>query len=120
MLKPLQKYHPNDLKGKGEPSFTVEKALKDHKHNTHRRIMSDGDSGYELQVRSRPIDPRQRSASGSGADVANAGTSSSSAAKTAGNYADFESGMRRSNSHKIGEGLKKRFGSIRRKKVPES
>lgn len=40
-----QQYHPDDLKGKGEPSFTIEKALKEHK-----RI---GDSGTEMKTRSR-------------------------------------------------------------------
>ncbi|KAI9714231.1 MAG: hypothetical protein M1812_006452 [Candelaria pacifica] len=46
------KYLPGDLKGKGEPSYTLEKALKEHKQHGHRRIMSDGVSGYEMTPRS--------------------------------------------------------------------
>ena len=44
-----QDYHPDDLKGKGEPSFSVERALKGHESNSHRRQASDG--GVELTYR---------------------------------------------------------------------
>ncbi|KAL8993992.1 MAG: hypothetical protein Q9169_005923, partial [Polycauliona sp. 2 TL-2023] len=46
-----QKYLPSDLKGKGEPSYSIEKALKEHKHGTardHRRVMSEGQPAYEM------------------------------------------------------------------------
>ncbi|KAI9698488.1 MAG: hypothetical protein M1836_004069 [Candelina mexicana] len=46
------KYLPEDLKGKGEPSYTLEKALKEHKQNGHRRVASDGSSAYEMTPRS--------------------------------------------------------------------
>lgn len=51
---PGVKYLPEDLKGKGEPSFTLERALKDQKNNQHRRVLSDGNSAYQMQTRPRP------------------------------------------------------------------
>ncbi|EMD94428.1 hypothetical protein COCC4DRAFT_34099 [Bipolaris maydis ATCC 48331] len=42
---PGVQYHPDDLKGKGEPSFTIERALKEHKRT--------GDTGTEMKTRSR-------------------------------------------------------------------
>ncbi len=105
----LQQYLPNDYKGKGEPSFTIEKALKDSKAE-HRRYKSDGHS-YEMQppnnrsssshLRSTSADLREPKASGSALS-----------------YSGFEggSGMRRSNTtgSRFGEGIKRRFGSLRR------
>ncbi len=103
-----QKYHPDDFKGKGEPSFTIEKALKDHRSNvnSHRGILSDGDSGYEMQTRSRSATSRPRSAGGNGTELD-------------GNLAVFmQNGVGRSNTtgRRVSEGLKRRFGSLRRSK----
>jgi hypothetical protein len=98
-----KKYLPEDYKGKGEPSFSVEKALKDHKGD-HRRILAE-DNSYEMQPQSGPSSSRQRSASGShpGHDM---------------NYSQFEGQVGRSNTtgRRVGEGLKRRFGSLRRSK----
>ncbi|KAF1969899.1 hypothetical protein BU23DRAFT_557305 [Bimuria novae-zelandiae CBS 107.79] len=90
-------YHPDDLKGKGEPSFTIEKALKDHKLK--------GDSGVELQ-------PRRRNKSLGADDAPGEMPAESFAAAEA-------SGVGRSNTteRSMGSALKKRFGSMRRKKV---
>ncbi|KAB8304461.1 hypothetical protein EYC80_003855 [Monilinia laxa] len=142
------KYLPEDYKGKGEPSFTIEKALKDHAASqkaSHRRVMSDGNSAYEMQsrpftsagsssgsnLRPSPIN-RHKSASGSnvtrdgvtGLNNDN-GTSSGRAMGSVDFSNDEGMGMdtrnRRSNStgkaHKMGEGLKRRFGSLRRKMI---
>lgn len=106
------KYLPDDYKGKGEPSYSLEKALKSHNQKDHRRIMSDGNSAYEMQPsKSRPEASRQRSASGSHADL-NKPTGSSL------KYSEFEDGMRRSNTtgRRVGEGLRKRFGTLRKSK----
>ncbi|RAL68168.1 hypothetical protein DID88_008878 [Monilinia fructigena] len=81
------KYLPEDYKGKGEPSFTIEKALKEHAASQkalHRRVMSDGNSAYEMQ--SRPFtsagsssgsnlrpSPINRHKSASGSNVTRAG-----------------------------------------------
>jgi hypothetical protein len=43
---PGVEYLPEDLKGKGEPSYSLEKALKNHK--SHSRHDSVGDSGIEM------------------------------------------------------------------------
>lgn len=98
-----QKYLPEDYKGKGEPSFSLEKALKDHKKD-HRRILSEGNS-YEMQPQNGSFSSRQRSSSGSQPGNAM-------------NNSEFEGQVRRSNTtgRRVGEGLKKRFGSLRRSK----
>ncbi|TVY38752.1 hypothetical protein LSUB1_G002664 [Lachnellula subtilissima] len=105
------KYLPEDYKGKGEPSFSIEKAVKDHdKANSHRRFISEGGNAFEMQPTSR-----QRSASGSGADLGGPG-------KPAMKYVDFENDMRRSHTtgRKVGDGLRKRFGSLRLHKKHEA
>ncbi|EGO51678.1 hypothetical protein NEUTE1DRAFT_89292 [Neurospora tetrasperma FGSC 2508] len=56
-------YHPDDLKGKGEPSYTIEKQLKDHKATPSRLgarsysygnyyASKEGESMLEMQPRS--------------------------------------------------------------------
>ena len=76
--------------------------------------MSDGNSAYEMQTRSRPEASRQRSASGSHADVTPIGKGTTSALR----QDEVESSVRRSNTtgRRVGEGLKRRFGSLRRGK----
>ncbi|KAF2836289.1 hypothetical protein M501DRAFT_939872 [Patellaria atrata CBS 101060] len=86
-------YHPDDLKGKGEPFFTIDRALKQDKH---RRRSFNADDGIEMTTRSH-------------------GKSTS--------HADEEpvssrvDGIGRSNTtgRKV-DGLRKRWGSLRRKK----
>jgi hypothetical protein len=93
-----QYYHPDDLKGKGEPSYTIEKALKGHK---------EGESGIEMT-------PRHRHSKSLGTDQV-----SSIPAETLDAEASGEaSGLGRSNTtgKGVGTALKKRFGSIRRRK----
>lgn len=106
------KYLPEDYKGKGEPTFSIEKALKDHDKSAHRRGASDGNSAYEMQPQS-PMN-RQRSASGSNVEPSSSGRPSGSLLK----YSEFEGEMQRSNTtgRRMGEGLKRRFGSLRRSK----
>lgn len=108
------KYLPEDYKGKGEPSFSIEKALKEHDQANHRRIISEGANSYEMQPQNRPTSSRQRSASGSNSESVNPATASGSAPKNS----QYQSEIRRSNTtgSKIGEGLKRRFGSLRRSK----
>lgn len=72
--------------------------------------MPDGSTAYEMQPQSRPsASSRQRSRS-------NVGSSSNSKGSDIG-YSQYETDMRRSNTtgNKLGEGLKKRFGTLRRK-----
>jgi len=108
------RYLPEDYKGKGEPSFSIEKALKDHKHSAHRQVLSE-DNAYEMQPPSNgSSSTRQRSVSGSNAELAGNAKPTGSALK----YSEFEGEMRRSNTtgRRVGEGLKRRFGSLRRSK----
>ncbi|KAH9220582.1 hypothetical protein DL95DRAFT_383074 [Leptodontidium sp. 2 PMI_412] len=107
------KYHPEDLKGKGEPSYSIEKALKDHKEETARNGLPPDSRSYEMQPQ-RPAAGRQRSISGNHEDFRG------SSRPSAGAFLDVDGGneMRRSNTtgRRIGEGLKRRFGSLRRNK----
>ncbi|KAH7391413.1 hypothetical protein BKA64DRAFT_677519 [Cadophora sp. MPI-SDFR-AT-0126] len=107
------KYLPDDLKGKGEPSYSIEKALKDHKESSARNGLSPDSRSYEMQPQ-RPGTGRQRSISGNHEDFRG------SSRPSAGAFLDVDNGdgMRRSNTtgRRIGEGLKRRFGSLRRNK----
>ncbi|KAG9188731.1 hypothetical protein G6011_07436 [Alternaria panax] len=89
-------YHPDDLKGKGEPSFTIEKALKDHK-----RL---GDTGTEMTSRSH----RARSVGHAEAPGIVPSVATDPEA----------SGVGRSNTtgRSVGGAIKRRIGSIRRRK----
>ncbi|CAL3972436.1 hypothetical protein PZA11_004445 [Diplocarpon coronariae] len=107
------KYLPGDLKGKGEPSYSIEKALKDHKHSkTQNGLVSPDSHSYEMQPRQRPASGRQRSTSGDHEDFRGINRPSGTALRET----DLGNDMRRSNTtgRRIGEGLKKRFGDLRR------
>ena len=87
----LQDYHPEDLKGKGEPSFTIDRSLKNHEK--HKRAVSDG---YEMK--SNP-----RSGFGNNNPFSPMAQASSSAEVASGhdqNYREWETNLRRSKSAK--------------------
>jgi hypothetical protein len=107
-------YHPDDIKGKGEPSYSIEKALKDHKMTS----IDGSDKGHkksassEVELTSRPRqsgNKAQTSGLSGGADQFDRDNSMRGA---------DEQGVRRSASAKekrlSGGGLKKRFGSMKR------
>ncbi|ELR10003.1 hypothetical protein VC83_06405 [Pseudogymnoascus destructans] len=106
------KYLPEDYKGKGEPSFSAD-AARD-KRRGHRRIASEDNFVYEMQPtpRARPSS-RQRSISGVGPEQEG---SPSDAAR----YPEFGRNGRPSSSmgRKFGDGIKRRFGSLRKNKKP--
>ncbi|KAK2625565.1 hypothetical protein QTJ16_004877 [Diplocarpon rosae] len=107
------KYLPEDLKGKGEPSYSIEKALKDHKQSKSQNgLLSPDSHSYEMQPRQRPASGRQRSTSGNHEDFRGINRPSGTALRET----DLGNDMRRSNTtgRRIGEGLKKRFGSLAR------
>lgn len=87
-------YHPDDIKGKGEPSYSIEKALKDHQHDGDKRSSLGGEA-MEMTSRSRT-----GSASGYRAEA-------------------FDEGSKVSRSDSLSKrlsgGLKKRIGSIKRR-----
>ncbi|ORY19454.1 hypothetical protein BCR34DRAFT_552086 [Clohesyomyces aquaticus] len=87
-------YLPEDLKGKGEPSYSIEKALKDHKHY--------GDSGTEMTARRR-----------------NQSLGTQDQPSVPAESLDGGAGLGRSNTtgKSVGNALKKRFGSLRRRRA---
>ena len=85
---PGVQYHPDDIKGKGEPSYSIEKALKDHS-------LEEKEDGVELQ-------DTGRSRSGSGAYRSQAFANDND-----------ESGLGRKSS--LGNRIKRRVGSLRKK-----
>ncbi|CAG8978154.1 hypothetical protein HYALB_00012016 [Hymenoscyphus albidus] len=101
------KYLPEDLKGKGEPSYSIEKSLKKDKHISRNRGKSVGEgNSYEMQPQRLS---RHRS-------VGNSNDSRS--------YDQFlrpdhysHNGEGSSSGGGFSSGLKKRFGSFRRKKT---
>lgn len=94
---PGVQYHPDDLKGKGEPSFSVEKALKEHK--AHGRHVSEGGKGIEMVT---PAEQRRPMSGDSGVRQGDGQGQ---------RYADWEGQRQRSGSG--GERLRKRFGSLK-------
>ncbi|KAL7949653.1 hypothetical protein V8C42DRAFT_341596 [Trichoderma barbatum] len=102
------KYHPDDLKGKGEPSYSIERALKE------KRRAKDGEpeeiemqSGlYSRNHHSKPS-KHQRSIT-----VALHGSASSNG--NAYNNTDLQ--RRNSTGKKLSDSLKRRWGSIRGRK----
>lgn len=141
-------YHPDDLKGKGEPSYTIEKQLKDHKTASRRtRGYSHGDyssskkegegaSMIEMQPRSSHhlevpgshsglmgdqkdgnARVRQRSVSNAAA-TGYGGQNQNDYYEIGGESSSAGGGMRRSNTtgKNIAQSLKRRLGSIRRKR----
>ncbi|KAG5755282.1 hypothetical protein H9Q72_001566 [Fusarium xylarioides] len=97
-------YHPDDLKGKGEPSYTYEKDLKQQK-----RFRRGEPVEYELSSNMR----------GSKRPPFSHNRSFSENPRTT---PEFSNGtdIRRNNStgkHRLSDGIRRRFGSMRRKKV---
>ena len=79
-------YHQDDIKGKGEPSYSIEKALKDHN-------LDGKEEGVEMQSRA------SRRRGGSGDYRARA-------------FVEEDSGVRRSGS--LGNKIRKRVGSLKK------
>ncbi|KAH7027436.1 uncharacterized protein B0I36DRAFT_364639 [Microdochium trichocladiopsis] len=124
-------YHPEDLKGKGEPSFTIERDRKARKHAKSKSMGSaNGTNVYEMQPQAgrasasgreqhpgevgrgakngtTPI-TRQRSSS-SGAFPSNSRSSPLGASGSG------DLSRRASTSKRLSGGLKRTFGSLRRR-----
>lgn len=101
---PGVEYLPGDLKGKGEPSYSIDKALKDHKQY--------GETGTEMASSSHY---RRRGKSLGAKDVAESQV-------LQGPFDDDQevgesSGTGTGTSRSVGGALKKRFGSLRRKRA---
>lgn len=119
-----QQYHPDDLKGKGEPNFT-----RDRKEKEARGAATTTTGTNEIEMQSSPLmgnrgKGRARSATHGGeasapmivAPAAEASASGANVGKDP-EVQTTEVGVgRRSSTHRISDGLKRRFGSLRRKK----
>ncbi|KAL8732637.1 MAG: hypothetical protein Q9166_002612 [cf. Caloplaca sp. 2 TL-2023] len=108
-----QKYLPDDLKGKGEPSYSIEKSLKEHKKDAHdhRRVMSEGQPAYEMVPTTLPT-PARPAMQARSSSYGNGNTNPQQQQR----YSDWErerGGERPRSSG--GGGLRKRFGSLRQK-----
>ncbi|KAL7787813.1 hypothetical protein V8C37DRAFT_257768 [Trichoderma ceciliae] len=103
------KYHPDDLKGKGEPSYTIERDLKEKK-----RVRKGEPGEIEMQsgLYSRNGHSKSSKHHRSSSSVAFRENSSSSG-NAYYNNADLQ--RRNSTGKKLSEGLKRRWGSIRGK-----
>ncbi|KXH31001.1 hypothetical protein CNYM01_14000 [Colletotrichum nymphaeae SA-01] len=108
-------YHPDDLKGKGEPSYTYERDLKEKKR---MRKASLGNSPAEYEMRSG-INAQSRKDNGamvrqrSVSNAADGRPGPSELPKGHSNSADVH--RHNSTGKHFGDSLKRRFGSIRRK-----
>jgi hypothetical protein len=110
-----QDYDPDDLSGKSEPAFSLDRALQAHKISDdgiemedHARLMKD----YQKAERDGTLDRRD--------PVAIAGDDGKYAElefKNSGMSKDADASVRRTGSlRQAGEGLKKRIGSLRHRK----
>ncbi|RNJ52921.1 hypothetical protein D7B24_002655 [Verticillium nonalfalfae] len=121
------KYHPDDLKGKGEPSYTYEKDLKEKKRLRHS--MNAGPAEYEMRSgmnrehrKNGPGMVRQRSVSNA-ADgrPGPAGTLRPSNSPPAVGFSkSTDIGRSNSAGKRFSEGFKRRFGSLRKKTQTEA
>lgn len=133
-----QTYLPEDLKGKGEPSYTIEEDLKKRDAAAaHQRHTSANGNEYELAERPRHFDrlrrdktaERPRNKSGDGLHVRKSSDSTSrrlskspgkdeaEAATTSGQqrYSDWEADRRHSRGKNLSGEIKRRFGSLSKK-----
>ena len=92
-------YHPDDIKGKSEPSYSIEKALKEHNLNDREK---EGPDGVEMTDRTRS---RTGSATARSRNNSNAYRSDA--------FGD-ENGQQIGRSGSLSNKLKKRIGSLRR------
>lgn len=91
------KYHPNDYKGKGEPSYTYERDQKAKKATLLHPNAREGDMEMRGMARHRSL---------------------SNGAYDPGLDGDRDEGMQRSNTtgrKKLGDGIRRRLGSLRKK-----
>ncbi|KAJ9615680.1 hypothetical protein H2200_001756 [Cladophialophora chaetospira] len=94
---PGVQYSPEDIKGKGEPSYSIEKALKEHKISDDGQ-KTNGTQGIEMRTRHR----------------SSSGVASGTVDRSGWDDGEPAIGRSGSISKRLSGGLKKRFGSIKR------
>jgi len=115
---PGVQYHPDDIKGKGEPSYSIEKALKDHKRSSvdgqGRRISGN----QEIEMTSRPRRSYDVTQPNTGAfyESENPTWGDTEQNRVAGVNRSVSSASASGKEKRMsGGGLKRRFGSIKEK-----
>jgi hypothetical protein len=112
-----QDYSPEDLKGRSEPTFSLDRALKAHtltdngiEMQDHRKVSQD----YNRAARTGNLDARDP------VEIAG-GEAEYAALYTSGHRRSTSSEVKRTGSLRAaGESLKKRIGSLRKKKEHEA
>jgi hypothetical protein len=110
---PGVQYHDDDIKGKGEPSYSIEKQLKEHNLNGEK-VGPDVHGNGRVSIEMTSQSPRHRGHRRdiSGASATSTGSAGGALAST-GVFDDGHGQMpRRSGS--LSQGLKKRWGSVRK------
>ncbi|RKF57913.1 putative protein kinase [Erysiphe neolycopersici] len=114
---PDMKYLPEDLKGKGEPSYSIEKAIKKDKH---RKTVSGDRNNYEMYPLMSPKSPKSPK-SPTYYSYGNNGRSRLGLEPTGVNnawnsqlYPDYHGARQRglSTGQRVGEGLKRRLENL--------
>ncbi|KAL9126222.1 MAG: hypothetical protein Q9217_004702, partial [Psora testacea] len=100
-------YHPDDHKGKGEPSYSIERALKSHKAS-HKRNISEGNAHGGIEMMPSPTSPSRPGLLHRPSSADDVGTGPVGEGQR---YSDWEGSLKRNES---GAGkLRKRIGSLR-------
>ncbi|KAI0007638.1 hypothetical protein F4779DRAFT_497319 [Xylariaceae sp. FL0662B] len=106
-------YHPNDLKGKGEPSYTIEEDRKRQKKMHRHSLNSNG--AYEMQPQPHPTTARTTARASSGAKHLYHGVAVRERSASVGSPAGVAGPSTNPKSKRLSDGLKRRFGSLRRR-----
>ncbi|KAI0895908.1 hypothetical protein F4806DRAFT_75390 [Annulohypoxylon nitens] len=96
-------YHPDDLKGKGEPSYTIEEDRKKQKRMQRHSLKPSGD--YEMQPTAH--------ATGRSSDNKNAAYVTTTIVQRSASLGS--SGPSSPKSKRLSDGIKRRIGSLRRR-----
>lgn len=102
---PGMDYHPDDIKGKGEPQFSIDRAHKEAKRRSRGMDANTGDIEMTDTVRPKTADPDSSAAAASVAETSSGAFLGRSASTKEGNG----SGKRHFS------GLKKRIGSLKKR-----
>ncbi|KAI1342831.1 hypothetical protein F5Y15DRAFT_269972 [Xylariaceae sp. FL0016] len=107
-------YHPDDLKGKGEPSYTIERDLAERE----RRMppQQHGRHGTQLEYEMQPQSPRSPHARNGSKDH---GASASVTGRSRGYSAGSAAGPSSPTGKRLSDGIKRRFGSLRNRRADE-
>ncbi|KAH0444219.1 hypothetical protein CcaCcLH18_00444 [Colletotrichum camelliae] len=108
-------YHPDDLKGKGEPSYTYERDLKEKKR-MRKASLGNGPVEYEMHPGANSQSRKNLGATVRQRSVSNAADGRPGPSETpAGQSNSADVHRHNSTGKRLSDGLKRRFGSIRRK-----